>query len=313
MRLKIRIWTGTILIGLLCPHPFSTALAYEDAIISIVNDDIITLKDLKDYAGVVYKQLVIEGRSERQIEQVMRSLEENGIEKLIEDKLILSAASKMGLEVRPEVVEERMEEVRNKYSSEQHFLDALCANGSTITDLRDKIEEQFKIQYMVDMDVKSKIIVNPQEVTDYYDAHQDEFQKPERVRLDSIFIPYGENKDRAGEKAQEALKRVGEGQAFEKVAQEYSSAPSIGMIGKGQMMPAIEDTVFQLEEKAVSPPVETETGIYIFNVLEKLPAETATLDEVKEQISQTLFQEKFKERFREWIAKLKKDAYIEIK
>ena len=98
----------------------------------------------------------------------MRELETNGIAKLIEDKLILSKANQLSLVVRDKIVDDHLKDIKAKYPSEQVFLNSLVANGATITDLRNKLQDQMKIKYVIENQVRSKIFVNPQEVTQYY-------------------------------------------------------------------------------------------------------------------------------------------------
>lgn len=288
-------------------------MAVEDAIIAIVNDELITLRDLKDYAQSTYAGLVAEGMGRNQIDKIMKEFEVNGITKLIEDKLILSNANTIGLEVREEMVDERINEIEEKYGSAQNLLDALIKTGSTLTDLKNKIRDEMKIQFIVDHQVKSKIYVNPQEVTDYYEKNKDEFGQKERVNLESIFISYADDPSAAKEKANEALQRLSNGENFKTVSEEFSEAPSVGIVEKGQLLLQIEETIFRLRIDEVSSLVETENGIYIFKLLGKIPAEILSLEEVKESVYDKLYKKKFKKRFLAWIKELKDEAYIEIK
>jgi peptidyl-prolyl cis-trans isomerase SurA len=180
------------------PSPGS---AVEDAIIAVVNDELITLKDLKDYVRSTYVSLVAEGMDDTQLQAVMSDMEVNGINKLIEDKLILSKANKVGLVVREEIVDERVESIKRKYGSEQQLIGALIKNGATLTDLRNKIRDQMKIKYVIDHEVKSKVYVNPQEVTDFYEQNKGQFNMKDRVNLESVFIAYDDDKGAALVKA----------------------------------------------------------------------------------------------------------------
>ena len=292
---------------------FSLSLAVEDAIIAVVNDELITLKDLKDYAKSTYASLVAEGVRESQIQVIMNDLEEDGINKLIEDKLILSNANKISLEVREELVDERIAELKERYGSEQNFVNALVMTGATLTDLKNKIRDEMKITYIIDYEVKSKVYINPQEVTDYYKKNKDKFGRKARVNLESIFIAYTDDKSAALSKADDALKQINDGKDFIGVSEEYSEAPSVGIVERGQLLPLIEETVFNLELDEVSSLVETEIGIYIFKLIGKIPAEIPSLSDIKETVHNLLYKEKFKDHFINWLEKLKSEAYIEIK
>lgn len=307
-------WTTVICMALVLNlSGTSLCFAIEDAIIAVVNDELITLKDLKDYVRSTYVSLVAEGMEEAQLQAVMKDMEVNGINKLIEDKLILSKANIIGLVVREELVDERVENVEQRYGSQQNLINALMKNGSTLTDLKNKIKDQQKIKYVIDHEVRSKIYVNPQEVTDYYEKNRDNFSREDRINLDSIYMAFGNDKATTRTKADEILKKIKAGENFDVLMEKYSETPSVGTVERGQFLPSIENIVFGLRINDISPAVETDTGIYIFKLIGNSPAKIAELEDVKDSIYDLLFKEKFKTRFMRWLEKLKEDAYIEIK
>lgn len=289
------------------------AHAVEDAIIAVVNDDIITLKNFKDYVHSLFTQLRMEGKSNSEIQRIMQEMEQDGISHLIEDKLILTEANRVGLEVRPEIIEQRLTEIKHSYKSEQDFLKALLSEGATVSELKTKLHDQFKIKFMVEKEVKSKVVVNPQEVTDYYKENFEAFQEPAKVELLSIYLPKKDDPDAARQQAKDILLQIIEGEDFKRLMDTYSQGAPVGTIEKGQVLPAIENAVFGLKEGEVSKIIELEEGFYIFKVVKQIPHQIATLDEVKDIITEKIFQDKFRKRFNIWIEELKKQAYIDIK
>jgi len=298
----------------LMPAFCGPALALEDAIIAVVNEDIITLKDLKNFLIASYKQLETSIVSEKELQSAAKDLEENGIERLIDDRLILSAAKAKGYEAKPAAVTGRLTEIQAKYPSEAVFLSALAKDGLSITDLRQQISNQLITKYFLEQEIKAKIFVTPQEVTQYYHDHILDFTKPERINLDSIFIPYeGEDRSSAQLKAEQASERVKSGENFRSVANEFSTLPSLGTIAKGELLPDLEKELFKLDINQVSDPIESEKGIFIVKMLGKTEKETASLEDVRNKISNFLQSTKFKEELQRWIEKERKKAYIEIK
>ncbi|MDO8580643.1 MAG: peptidyl-prolyl cis-trans isomerase [Candidatus Omnitrophota bacterium] len=291
----------------------SASLAMDDAIIAVVNDELITLKELKDYIQITYVNLASEGMDEKTLNEIKNDLQANGIHKLIEDKLILSEANKLEMEVRAKAVDDRIEKIKANYPSEQDFIVMLIENGSTITDLRNKITDQFKIKFAIDHFVRSKVFVNPQEVTNYYEENKQKFQKPEQANLQSIFIKSQDDKAAAQQKAKKAYDEIKIGKDFTEVARQYSDIPSIGLIERGQLLADIEEKVFSLTEGEISGIITVDAGFYIFKLMNKIPAQVASLQDVKEDIKNFLFQENFRERYTQWIEELKKSAYVEIK
>ncbi len=293
----------------------TTALAkpLNDAIIAIVNSEAITLKDLKDYIAGVYRQLKVENRSPQEIREIMASYEEKGIDQLVNDKLILEAANAKGLEIRPEIVDKRLQEIKDHYPSEDQFLDVLNNQGMTVTDLKNKLISQLKAKFMVDVEVRDKIFVNPEDVTQYYNTHAGEFERKTKYNLDSIYISFDKGEEQAMKRIRQARDQLASGGDFEKVSKEYSEAPSVGTLEEGQMVPAIEKEVFSLKLADISQPVKVEGGVYLFKVSGILPGHKETLKEARDHIYGILYDQLFQQKFKVWIDKLRQKAYVEIR
>ncbi len=285
-----------------------------DAIIAIVNDDVITLKDLRQYVAGIAGQLRVENKSPEEIQQIMGDYEQKGLDKLIDDKLILAAANDKGIEVRGDIVDKRMKEIRDRYPGEDDFLNALNAQGMTVSDLQRKLTDQLKVKYEVDMEVRDKIFVNPQDVTDYYNKHASEFNRKPMVNLQSIFVSFDKHsKQEARSRADEARSRMLAGEDFDKIFQKYSDSSSVGEVQQGQMVDAVENVVFNLKLEEVSDPVEVENGVYVFKAIGISPGKQQTLAEVKDRIYSQLLDGQFQTKFKEWVDKLREKAYVEIK
>jgi len=294
--------------------------AVNDGIIAIVNDDVITLKDLHEYLSMIYMGLTSSKLSQKEIKETMEYYQKNGLEKLIDERLKVNYANKIELKIRPETVEKRIGEIKKQYPSEKEFSDELIAQGMTLTDLRKKILEQFKAYYAEEVEIKEKIMVSPQQVNEYYQQNPSKFLKPEHVEILSIFIPYGNDKRMATQNAQEALGIVKDPKklsqypkGFEDVAQKFSGVSSVSNIKKGEMLPEVETIVFKLNPGDISPIVPTGQGVYIFKLQQKFPETAASLEEMKDKIYDMLFQKQLNERREAWLKKLREEAYIEIK
>lgn len=288
--------------------------ARTDGIIAIVNNDVITLKDLRQYIAGIASQLRVENKSQEEIQQIMEDYEKKGLDKLIQDKLILAAANDRGIDVRSDFVNKHMDEIKSRYANSDDFVKALNTEGLSVSDLRKKVTDQMKVKYEVDLEVRDKIFVNPQEVTDYYNKHTQEFTRKPMVNLQSIFVSFNKyKKQEARNRVNEARSRLKAGEDFEAVAKEYSDGSSVGEVEKGQMVDKIEDVIFNLGLGEVSDTVEMDNGIYIFKAIGISPGKQQTLVEVKDQIYNKLLDDQFQAKFKDWVKKLREKAYVEIK
>jgi len=79
------------------------------------------------------------------------------------------------------------------------------------------------------------------------------------------------------------------------------------------MVDKVENVVFNLKLGDVSDPIEVQNGIYVFKVIGVSQARQQALSEVKDQIYSKLLDDHFQAKFKEWVAKLRDKAYVEIK
>jgi parvulin-like peptidyl-prolyl isomerase len=290
-----------------------SAIAIQDAIIAVVNNEVITLQDLRQYIRETYLGLAGEGYDEKTLRQIMLDMEINGLDKLIEDRLILSKADQIGMTIPDKRVEDEINAVKGKYPSEEVFLQSLITHGATLNDLRGKIAEQLKKRFVIDHEIRSKIYVSPQEVTRYYKENQEKFMSGEYMMLDSLFLPFADDRDATFEQANAALVLIRSGEDFMEVTRRYSNAPSLGKVARGELVRSLEEKIFSMEIGEVSEPIEVPTGLYIFKLVGRQEERVAPLDEVKEDITNIIFNQKFRERYVKWMRDLKNEAYIEIK
>jgi len=154
------------------------------------------------------------------------------------------------------------------------------------------------------------VTVSEEEVKEYYDANQAQYQKGTTVSAKHILVA-------SEEKCNEILAAITSGEkAFEEAAQEFSTCPSgqrggdLGTFGKGQMVPEFEQAAFVAEIGQVVGPVKTQFGFHLIKVEAKNEATVASFEEVKENIKRTLVQQKQNQVYNETVAELK-EKYLE--
>ena len=130
-----------------------------------------------------------------------------------------------------------------------------------------------------------------QEIAAWYEAHRQEFVRPERVRLRQILT-----EDRAS--AERALQEIAAGGDFAELARRLSQDPSAatggyqGELSRENLPPAFADVIFALKPGEVSKVVPAEYGFHVFQVLEHVPAGAVPLAEAREEIRERLRQER---------------------
>jgi parvulin-like peptidyl-prolyl isomerase len=288
-----------------------------DKVIVVVNGETITQSELDAACEVMRQKLAAKfqgGELAREMEKGRKEV----LDRMIEEKLILSAAKKKDIEVSDEEIEQKMRDVKSRFDSEERFQDTLRSEDLSVNELRNMYADQIRVSKMAEQVVKKKIEVTPSEIAEYYNFHKGEFRVPEQVRLKNILIKPDEslNDKEAAALAEKIVGFVKAGESFDELALKYSKGPNadmggeLGFMTKGQMLKEIERGVFNLKPGDVSEIIKTPLGYHIFKVEEKREEHIKELDEVKNDIEKILFIEKGKKQYDAWIKELKKDAYI---
>ena len=292
-----------------------------DKIIVVVNGETITQAELdaavESIAGMIKKESKDEGDFTKQLEARRKEI----LDRMIEEKLILSEAKRKNIKVQDAEVEEKLKEVESKFDSEEKFNEVLNEQDISLKDLKQRYADQIMVSELVDIEVRRKITITPSEVLQYYEAHKGDFKEPEQIRLKNILIKAGgEYKDEeALALAEKILGFIKAGENFDDLVLKYSKGPNadkggdLGFVKRDQMLKQIEDVVFNLNVGECSGVIKTDVGYHIFKVEEKKPEGLKGLDAVRGEVEKTLYLTKAKQLYDQWVETLKKNAYISFR
>src|SRR5689334_17367159 len=161
-----------------------------------------------------------------------------------------------------------------------------------------KIPEKRKIRYLlIDIDaLRARVTVPPADIEREYNNNVEQYSTPEQVRASHILLKT-EGKDDAAvkAKAEELLKQARSGADFAELAKKNSedeaSAKNGGELDyfrKGRMVPEFDAAVFAMQPGQISDLVKTQYGYHIIKLVDKKPATTRPLAEVRQQLSDQL-------------------------
>lgn len=290
----------------LCALRFSPCEIFaQDKIIAIVNTDVITQKDLNDFINFMRMQLSRDNK-QQDVEKKIDGMKLDLLTRLIEDRLILQEAKKEGIKVDEARVKARLDEIRQHYATDADFQKDLVRQGLVQSDLESKIREQLLMYYIVELKIRDKVIVRPDEVTQLYNSNTKDFISPEERELEVIAL---EREDLA--KAFSFDYRTGK--KLEELATRYPVIVNKMIISREEgLRKEIADRVFSLNIGEISDALKIEDKYYVFKLENIIPARQKTLAESQDQIHSFLFQRKMQERLAKWIDELKSKSYIKI-
>ena len=284
---------------------FSGICFAQDKIVAVVNNEIITQKDLNDFVNFMRMQLSVELTGDR-LEQKIQSMKADLLNKLIEDRIILQEAKKNKVLVDENRVKAKIDEIKGRYGREAEFQAALVQQGLAQADLELRLKEQLLMYSIIEAKIKSKIIVRPSEITEFYEKNIEEFKTPEEREFESVTT----NDADLAQKIYEDLKNNGD---FSETAKKYSlEAKSFNAKKGGELRKELEEAIFKLDPGGISEALKIEDTFHIFKLTKIIPFRQESLTEAQDKIQEFVFNKKMQEDLLLWLNDLKKNAYIKI-
>jgi peptidyl-prolyl cis-trans isomerase SurA len=253
--------------------------------------------------------------------------EKDVLRDLVDQQLLLQKARDKGLSADTELIK-RLDEMRKQMNlaSMDELEKAAREQGVSFEDFKQNMKNQILTQMVIRNEVQPKIQVTKEEEKKYYDEHQKEFEHPERVRLSEILVSTEklEPGNQAGlaaaqQKAQQLLQQVRGRTPFEEVAKKSSDGPTaaqggdLGFFKRGTLAKELEEKTFTMKPGEITDVVRTKQGFLILKVTDHEQAGVPPLKEVEPQILDTLYYQKLQPALRDYLTKLREEAYIDIR
>ena len=300
-----------------------------DEVIAQVNEDVITLSQLKRESKERVDTLKQNGMSEKQATEEVAKRQAELIATLVNEALLLQKGKELELagDVEAEVNRRMLEVAKEQGITSIEKLDlAMRESGLdpvlTRTTLRTEIMKSMVIQSEVDRKIYFGLILD--ELKKYFDAHQSAFIKPESVVISEIFLSFaGKNEADVKARAMELVTQLRAGADFGALAAANSErelngariAPeNKGKVGRFEVPSLREDIATAtkgLKPGGVSDPLRSGDGYQILRLDERTPgATTATFNE--NQVREAVTMERSPKEREKFLQNLRNEAYIKI-
>jgi peptidyl-prolyl cis-trans isomerase SurA len=298
-----------------------------DRVVAIVNDDLITLSELKEAS------LSLDPTSDQPIDE--RTI----LNQMVESKLFEQEAKKRGLTVSEDELDASIAEVRNRYGlSEEQMEEVLKKQNLTPESFREQWRVQLLGNKLLDSQLRNKIVITDEEIEQYYKENYGsiDFSAPAAVNSDEkveiAHILISSDTPNAEDKAREVAELAKSGKDFSELAREYSddtssssNGGSLGTFSKGDLIEPLESTVESTPEGGVSGPVQSPSGYHVIKVLNRTkPSNSSASNESsgdnlniseseREEIRKIIHRQKAQTQLKSWSDEIREKAYVEIK
>ena len=307
-------------------HAQAKATVVEE-IIARVNNEIITQSDYQKADAQLRDEIAhdCQGCSPEKMADEYKDQQKDLLRGLIDQSLMVQRAKDMGVSVETDIVK-RLDDVRkqNNLNSIEDLEKAVEGSGLAWEDYKTQMRNGMLTQEVIRREVGSHINIPNEEVKQYYDAHPQEFTRPEQVEISEIFLSTEgkspEEIESVQKKAEDLRNRVIKGDDFNEIAKRYSEGSTakdqggdLGTFKRGALAPQLEDVVFKMEKGQITDVIQTKTGFEILKVDAHFQAGLQPMEKVENEIMNRLYLSKMQPQMRTYLAQLREESYVMVK
>lgn len=308
-----------------------TALAADNTISTVeeiiakVNGDIVTRTELARTRKQAEEEYRRQGLTGAKLTTAMRERESSVLRDRIDQLLLVQKAKDLSINVESEISKQLAEiQKQLKIADPDKFQAAVKEQlGMPFEDYKNEMRNSMMTERVIRQEVGATINIPKADILKYYEEHKTEFVREERVFLGEIFLSTA-GKDAAAvaaieKKAKDLVARARKGERFPEMARDNSdsqTAQNGGDLGgwkRADLSAEIANLVFEKDRNYVTDPIQRPDGFLILKVMEKHSAGQAALEDVESEIMNRLYGPRFQPKIREYLTKLREQAFLEIK
>ena len=269
------------------PAPTPPAVAGEkvDGVAAVVDNEVVLQSEVDEQLYMFLQQQ--QGRPDSaQVQQLRKDI----LDKLIDDRVIVSEAKRQNLTASDAEIEKNVSDAiadtKKRLGSDEAFAAELRREGLSEEDLRKRYRDEVQKQLLANALLRKqlgKMDVTPAEAEKYFNDNKDKFPKrPSAVKVQVIQIPIEPDsleKAAVKKRALDTLARIKKGEPFSRLAQTLSEDPGtaqsggdLGWFKKGSLDSTFEVAAFKVPVGQVSGVVQTPFGYHLIKVEESDPA-----------------------------------------
>ncbi len=280
-----------LLLSLVIAPPLAQAASLEelDSIVAVVNKDVIVRSELEREIVLALPEM-----REKGAEMPPRAeLERKVLERMIEKRLQMQEAQRVGIKVEDGALTQAMEGIaqRNNLTLEE-LQTALGASGIRFEDFREDTRSQMIMSQLQAREVIKNITVTEPEIKRFLSRESDSLIERTDVRLSHILVAVpetasGEEQEQARKKAQAIVAKLRAGGDFGQVAraesqgQQTQEGGDLGWFAMADVPSLAQEVSRSLAKGEVSNPLRSPSGFHIIQVTDIKGSGPAVISQTK--------------------------------
>ena len=289
-----------------------------DRIVATVNDDIVTLTELKQAAGPYLARNRTPTKRAALYQDILREL--------VNERLLSQQVAEANIDVPESEVDAAIEDVLQQNGIDRsQLMAALQARNMDMQTYRRDIREQLVRLKLIDLKVRSRVSLPEEDIRLEYERRVRDDPAKVKVEIAHILLRFDEGAPEAEQErvlaaAAAARARVVEGgEDFGAVAQEISQGPTassgggLGVLEETTLMPELATAVKVLEPGEVSPPIPTRNGVHVVRLIDRQLERARSLEDMRAVIYQDLYRERVEQEMSKWLDELRAKSTVETR
>lgn len=295
-----------------------------DRIVAVVNEEIITLYDLKRVFEPYAKNVKALKYSKDQERQMLFKVRSDLLKELVDRKLADQEIKRNKLVVSDEEIDNTIEQLKSSRSfTDEQLRAGLAEQGVTLEDYRKEMKEQLLRSRLINVEVKSKIVVTDENIQAYYDSHREKYVGEQKFHLWNIYVvldQYAQDSEKrtALKNMESILSKLNQGEAFQELIGDDFAASlgakggDLGLFLIKELSPQLKKIVENMKAGDFSEIIDMDKGYQILFLEKIIEANSKSVEEVRGEIEDILFKELINDKYQEWLEDLRRRSHIKI-
>lgn len=246
------------------------------------------------------------------------------LDRLIDDELFSQLLSKSKIEVSEDDLARAISNVlqQNQMSIDQLKAE-VQAKGMTYDEYKKQIEREIKKIKFINQVIGPQVKITDQDLRDFYQRNQARFRGSQQAHIAEIALPLSKvqsqaEMDRIGETALGITKEARGGANFALLAKEHSKGPNaesggdLGMVNLKDLPSEVAQTIRGMKIGDVSNPMLIGEALVIVKLISLPEISSGDFDRMRDDIYSALYDQKIDETIKNYLAKERQKAFIEI-
>lgn len=248
-----------------------------DAIVAVVDDDVVLASELVERRDAVHERLQQEGATELPpLDALMSQL----MERLVIENIQLQMANQRGIVIDDETLTEAV----NGFASQRQmsldeFRESLEQDGNSYRKLREDVRREMQLQRVQRLLVNRRITITDQDLDDLITSPFFQEMISDEYRVGHILLAVDgsepETVERAAREADEIVAKLRDGADFAQMAIEHSAASTaleggdLGWRGAGELPSLFAEQVVAMAPGDTADPIRNSLGFHVVQLLEQ--------------------------------------------